>query len=195
VEVVGVTLSEQQYELARKRCAGKPIEIAKMDYRDIPDGEQFDAIYSIGMFEHVGYKNYLLFMRKVHAMLPPQGRFLLHTIGSSATVTYSDAWINRYIFPNGMMPSIRQLGASTEDFFVMEDWHNFGQDYDRTLMAWRNNFEVAWDNLCGHYDERFFRMWRYYLSCCAGAFRARSNQLWQVLLVRDGLRGSVPICR
>ena len=195
VEVIGVTLSGEQAKFAREHCAGQAVQILQQDYRDLPPGETFDAVYSIGMFEHVGYKNYRTFMRKVCEFLPSEGRFLLHTIGRNTTETSTDPWINRYIFPHGMTPSIRQIGQSIEDLFVMEDWHGFGQDYDRTLMAWRANFEGAWESLRDRYDERFFRMWRYYLSCCAGSFRARQNQLWQILLVKDGLKGDPPVCR
>ena len=195
VQVVGVTLSREQAKFAREHCAGHAVKILERDYRDLPPRETFDAVYSIGMFEHVGYKNYRTFMRKVHELLPSGGRFLLHTIGRNITGVSTDPWINRYIFPYGMMPSVRQIGQSIERLFVMEDWHGFGQDYDRTIMAWRANFEGAKDVLRGRYDERFFRMWRYYLSCCAGAFRARRNQLWQILLVKGGLKSDPPACR
>ncbi len=195
VQVTGTTLSGEQARLAREHCEGYAVRILQQDYRDLPSSERFDAIYSIGMFEHVGYKNYRTFMRKVHELLPSGGRFLLHTIGRNTTEIATDPWMNRYIFPHGMVPSIRQIGQSIENLFVMEDWHAFGRDYDRTLMVWRTNFESAWDFLRERYDERFFRMWRYYLSCCAGSFRARHNQLWQVLLVKDGLKIDLPVCR
>ena len=195
VEVTGVTLSGEQASLAREHCEGHAVQILQQDYRDLPSSETFDAIYSIGMFEHVGYKNYRTFMCKAHELLPSGGRFLLHTIGRNDTEVSTDPWINRYIFPHGMVPSIRQIGQSIEHLFVMEDWHAFGRDYDRTLMAWRTNFESAWESLRERYDERFFRMWRYYLSCCAGSFRARQNQLWQILLVKDGLKADPPVCR
>ena len=195
VEVVGLTLSGEQAKFAQEHCAGHSVTILEQDYRDFPASETFDAIYSIGMFEHVGYKNYRTFMSKVNELLEPQGQFLLHTIGRNDTAVTTDPWVNRYIFPHGMMPSIQQIGQSIEDLFVMEDWHSFGQDYDRTLMAWQFNFEAAWDSLRESYDERFFRMWRYYLSCCAGSFRARQSQLWQILLVKEGLREVPPVCR
>ncbi len=195
VEVVGVTLSREQAKLAREHCAGHAVRILHRDYRDLSSSETFDAAYSIGMFEHVGYKNYRSFMRKVYDLLPSCGRFLLHTIGRNTTGVSTDPWINRYIFPHGMTPSIRQVGQSIEGLFVMEDWHGFGRDYDRTLMAWRANFESAWESLRGKYDERFFRIWRYYLSCCAGSFRARQSQLWQVLLAKDRLDEDPPACR
>ena len=195
VEVVGITLSGEQAQFAREYCAGYDVEILQQDYRNFPSSEMFDAIYSIGMFEHVGYKNYRVFMRKVHDLLPPGGRFLLHTIGKSNTRIHTDPWINRYIFPHGMIPAVPHVARSVEKLFVMEDWHTFGQDYDRTLMVWRTNFEAAWDSLREAYDERFFRLWCYYLSSCAGSFRAQNNHLWQILLAKEGLPQNPPICR
>jgi cyclopropane-fatty-acyl-phospholipid synthase len=141
------------------------------------------------MIEHVGYKNYRAFMEVMHRCLKDGGLFLLHTIGSNQSRTSVDPWINRYIFPNGMLPSIKQLGNAIEGLFVMEDWHSFGADYDKTLVAWREKFENSWDILKSNYDERFHRMWRYYLLSCAGSVRARKNQLWQVILSKDGVPG------
>jgi cyclopropane-fatty-acyl-phospholipid synthase len=141
------------------------------------------------MIEHVGYKNYRTFMKVAYQCLEDDGLFLLHTIGGNQSQTAVDPWINRYIFPNGMLPSIRQLGSAIEGLFVMEDWHSFGADYDRTLMAWYQNFENSWDKLESNYSERFHRMWRYYLLSCAGSFRARKNQLWQVVLCKGGVSG------
>ncbi len=195
VQVVGITLSAEQATLARERCAGHAVEILLQDYRDLPANEQFDAIYSIGMFEHVGYKNYRAFMQRVHNWLPSHGRFLLHTIGGKVSMTHADPWVNKYIFPHGMLPSAAQIGSAIDGLLVLEDWHCFGLDYDRTLMQWLARFEGAWDTLRHAYDERFYRMWRYYLSVCAASFRVRDNQLWQVLLVRDGLREPPPACR
>ncbi len=195
VRVVGLTLSTEQAAMARQLCDGHPVEILQQDYRDFDPREKFDAVYSIGMFEHVGYKNYRTFMCKVSNLLEPDGRFLLHTIGGNISVTHTDPWINRYIFPYGMLPSIQQVGKAIEWLFVMEDWHNFGPDYDRTLMEWLLRFEAAWETLSQNYDERFFRMWCYYLCSCAGAFRARRNQLWQILLVPKGLQERVPAVR
>jgi cyclopropane-fatty-acyl-phospholipid synthase len=187
VEVVGITVSREQVELAREMCHGLPIEIKLMDYRDISD--RFDRVISVGMIEHVGYKNYRTFMKVAYQCLEDGGLFLLHTIGGNQSRTAVDPWINRYIFPNGMLPSIRQLGSAIEGLFVMEDWHSFGADYDRTLMAWYHNFENSWDKLESNYSERFHRMWRYYLLSCAGSFRARKNQLWQVVLSKGGVSG------
>ncbi|MBN1958281.1 MAG: cyclopropane fatty acyl phospholipid synthase [Desulfuromonadales bacterium] len=185
VEVVGVTISTSQAELARERCRGLPIEIRVQDYRDLEG--QFDRIVSIGMFEHVGYKNYRTYFQKVADLLKEDGLFLLHTIGGNVPADRTDPWIDKYIFPNGMIPSAQQISTSFEGFLVLEDWHNFGLDYDKTLMAWYNNFESAWPELKDNYDERFRRMWTYYLLSCAGSFRARDNQLWQIVLSKQGL--------
>ncbi len=187
VEVLGITISKEQVALARERCAGLPIEIRLQDYRDLQ--ETFDRILSLGMFEHVGYKNYRIFMQKVRNLLKEDGLFLLHTIGSNRSQKTTDAWIHKYIFPNSMLPSANQITAAIEGFFVLEDWHVFGADYDRTLMQWYDNFQKNWNMLKKKYDERFFRMWKYYLLSCAGSFRARANQLWQVVLSPRGIPG------
>lgn len=187
VEVMGITVSREQLEFARTMCRGLPVEIRLEDYRDI--NGRFDRIVSVGMIEHVGYKNYRTFMKVAHQCLENGGLFLLHTIGGNQSRTSVDPWIHRYIFPNGMLPSIKQLGEAIEGLFVMEDWHNFSVDYDKTLMAWHRKFEDGWDTLKSNYDERFHRMWRYYLLACAGSFRARKNQLWQIILSKDGIAG------
>lgn len=186
-EVVGVTISKEQVELGRKRCAGLPVEIRLQDYRDVQ--EKFDHVVSIGMFEHVGEQNYRTYMEVAHRVLKDGGLFLLHTIGGNRSVKNTDPWIDKYIFPNGMLPSVEQIGNSINDLFVMEDWHNFGPDYDKTLMAWDENFREGWDEIKDQYSERFYRMWRYYLMACAGSFRARKNQLWQIVLSKDGVGG------
>lgn len=186
-EVVGITISREQAELARQRCAGLPVEIQLRDYREMD--KRFDHIVSIGMFEHVGWKNHRTYLEAVHRCLSQDGLFLLHSIGSNRSTTHTDPWIDRYIFPNGSLPSAQQIGKAIEGLFVLEDWHSFGADYDRTLMAWHANFEAAWPELSEHYDERFRRMWRYYLLTCAGSFRARKNQLWQLVLSRGGVPG------
>jgi len=187
VEVVGVTVSGEQVELARTLCRDLPVEIRLQDYRDVD--EKFDRIVSVGMIEHVGYKNYRTFMELTHRCLNDGGLFLLQTIGGIQSRTSVDPWINRYIFPNGMLPSIKQLGKAIEGLFVMEDWHSIGADYDKTLMAWYRNFEESWSELKENYDERFHRMWCYYILSCAGSFRARMNQLWQIVLSKDGVPG------
>lgn len=185
VEVVGITVSDDQYQLGKELCSGLPIEIRMQDYRSL-DGV-FDRILSIGMFEHVGYKNYATFMRVVKKCLKKDGLFLLHTIGRNNSTTNVDPWIDRYIFPNSMLPSAKQLCTAFEGLFVLEDWHSFGVYYDKTLMQWFKNFHENWESLKERYDERFYRMWKFYLSACAGCFRARENQVWQIVLSPEGL--------
>jgi cyclopropane-fatty-acyl-phospholipid synthase len=183
VECVGITVSKEQAEFARERCRNLPIEIRLCDYREVD--EPFDRIVSLGMFEHVGPRNYTTYMRVVHRCLKPDGLFLLHTIGDNHAASQTDPWIEKYIFPNGDIPSLKQISAATERLFVIEDVHNFGTDYDRTLMAWFANFDRNWPRFKERYGERFYRMWKYYLLCCAGAFRARQLQLWQIVLSKD----------
>ncbi|HWQ59792.1 MAG TPA: cyclopropane fatty acyl phospholipid synthase [Candidatus Fimivivens sp.] len=187
VSVVGITVSKEQVELAQENCKGLPVEIRLQDYRDL--NEKFDCIVSLGMFEHVGYRNYREYFRVASKCLDENGLFLLHTIGDNRSSVSTDPWIEQYIFPNGMLPSISQIGKAIEDLFIMEDMHNFGADYDKTLMAWYANFERHWPELKGKYGERFFRMWKYYLLSCAGSFRARNIQLWQIVLSKRGLPG------
>ena len=188
VSGVGVTISKEQAALANERTAGLPVETRLLEYQAL-DG-QFDRIISIGMFEHVGYKNYRAYFEKAASLLRPDGLMLLHTIGGHRSTTHGDPWSEKYIFPNGMLPSIAQIGKAIEGLFVMEDWHNFGADYDRTLTAWRDRFDAAWPSLRGEkYDERFRRMWRYYLSTFAAVFRARNISLWQVVLSPRGVAG------
>jgi len=184
--VVGVTVSKEQVELGQKLCKGLPVELRFQDYRDVD--EKFDHIVSLGMIEHVGFKNYKTYMKVAHRCLKDEGLFLLHTIGCKKPGKM-DPWINKYIFPNSILPSLQQIAKAKEDLFVVEDLHNFSADYDKTLMAWYQNFENSWDTLKDQYDERFHRMWKFYLLSCAGAFRSRINQLWQIVLSKHGLVG------
>lgn len=187
VEVVGITISSSQKDYAEKACKELPVTILMQDYREL-SLQKFDRIVSVGMFEHVGYKNYLNFMKIVRRQLSEEGIFLLHTIGANVSGHYGDSWINKYIFPNGMLPSVVQISQSIEALFVMEDWHNFGVDYDRTLMEWYRRFNENWFEIKAQYDERFRRMWNYYLLSCAGGFRARRLQLWQIVMSKYGLK-------
>ncbi|MCI5052081.1 MAG: cyclopropane fatty acyl phospholipid synthase [Simkaniaceae bacterium] len=185
VEVVGVTLSENQAEFGRQRCVGLPVEIRVQDYRDVD--EKFDRVVEIGMFEHVGSKNYRTFMEVTYRCLKDDGMLMLHTIGNNRTTTGGDPWVDRYIFRGGHLPSIAEVGTSIEGLYVMEDWHNFGIDYDTTLLAWHDNFVHNWEKVKSNYPDPFYRMWNYYLLSCAGGFRARTIQLWQVVLSKRGV--------
>jgi cyclopropane-fatty-acyl-phospholipid synthase len=185
VKVVGITVSKEQVKLAKKLCKNLQVEIRLQDYRSLD--EKFDHIVSVGMFEHVGVKNYKKYMQVIRRCLKPNGLFLLHTIGGNSSVSMSDPWISKYIFPNSMIPSINQITKSSENLLVMEDWHNFGQYYDKTLMAWHNNFIKNWNKIKNNYDERFYRMWNYYLLSCAGSFRSNETRLWQIVFSKNGV--------
>jgi len=193
VSGVGITVSNEQAELARDLCRGLPIEIRLQDYRELD--EPFDAIMSIGMFEHVGGKNYREYFEVTRRCLKNDGLFLLHSIGTNQTPGRPDPWIEKYIFPNSMIPAASQVAAALEGLFVVEDWHNFGADYDRTLGAWRANFDAAWPALSGRYDERFRRMWHFYLAVSAAVFRSRRDQLWQLTLSPHGVTGGYRVPR
>ena len=185
--VRGLTVSREQAAFARKDCRGHDVTIALEDYRALEG--TFDRIVSIGMLEHVGFRNYRTFMKVARRCLTEDGLLLVQTIGGNRSVHGTDAWIGKYIFPNSMLPSARQIAAAGEGLLVLEDWHSFGPHYDRTLMAWHANFTRNWDRIKDLYDERFFRMWTYYLLSCAGSFRSRRNQLWQIVFSKEGLRG------
>lgn len=188
VQAVGITVSKEQVALGQELCKGLPVEIRLQDYRQV--NEKFDHIVSVGMIEHVGYKNYHDFFSIAERNLAGDGLFLLHTIGDVISMKSTDAWTHKYIFPNGMLPSIAFLGKAIEGLFVMEDWQNFGADYDKTLMAWYQNFQNSWDYLKDKYSDRFYRMWKYFLLSSAGACRARNrNQLWQIVLSKSGIPG------
>ena len=188
VTVTGLTISSEQATLARERCAGLPVEIKLTDYRNT--NGIYDRIYSIGMFEHVGHKNYKKYFQIVRNHLAPDGLFLLHTIGSNHSGSNTDTWTSKYIFPNSMLPSANQITAAAEEMLILEDWHSFGHDYYQTLKAWNSNIEENWTALAPSYNERFHRMWRYYLLSAAGSFRARHVQLWQLLYSRNGIEGT-----
>jgi cyclopropane-fatty-acyl-phospholipid synthase len=184
---VGITVSERQAKLARENCRGLAVEIRLQDYRDI--NEKFDHVVSVGMFEHVGYKNYRGYMEIARRCLKDGGLFLLHTIGNNRSELTGDLWVDRYIFPHSMLPSIKQIGASVEGLFVLEDVHNLGAYYDTTLVAWLDNFEKSWQEIKKKYDEKFYRMWKYYLQIFAGAFRSRYLNVWQIVFSGEGVPG------
>jgi cyclopropane-fatty-acyl-phospholipid synthase len=191
VSGVGITISREQADYARELCRGLPIAIRLQDYRELGADEnegRFDRMFSIGMLEHVGAKNYRTYFDVAHRCLANDGLFLLHTIGGPFSTNRTDPWVAKYIFPNSMLPSAAQIANAIEGRFVIEDWHEFGTDYDRTLQAWRENIECAWPTLDPRYDQRFRRMWRYYLACSMAGFRTRQNQLWQIVLSPNGVR-------
>jgi len=190
VRVTAVTLSENQHEWATCNFAHPNITFILGDYRDIMSGE-YDRIVSVGLLEHIGIKNYQLFFKKVFSLLKPEGIYLLHTIGSARTTTSTDQWIDKYIFPGGQLPSFKQIVDSIEEPFVIEDWHNFGENYSQTLHAWHHNLKKDWQiKTSSILTDKEFRMWEYYLLSCAGNFEARSSvQLWQIVICKNGVQG------
>ncbi|HKL51781.1 MAG TPA: cyclopropane fatty acyl phospholipid synthase [Wenzhouxiangellaceae bacterium] len=195
-QVVSYNISRRQVEYARRICNDLPVDIRQQDYREAAgDSERFDRVVSVGLMEHVGPRNYRGFFKTANARLKPGGLVLVHTIGGNQSRRAADRWITKYIFPGGVIPSEAQLTRAKEGLLVLEDWHNFGPDYDRTLMGWYQNFVAAWPQLeqADGLDERFYRMWRYYLNSCAGAFRARGLNLWQLVLSHGDIPRYEPV--
>ena len=184
--VVGITISEEQRRYGAELSRGLPVEIRLQDYREI--SEQFDRVVSVGMLEHVGPKNYRKYMRKVFETLRPGGVFVCQSIAANFSSHYPDPWVARYIFPNSMIPSATQVSKATEKLLVLEDVQNLGGDYEKTLKAWESNFRRSWHRFASRYGETFYRMWRFYLLGCAGAFRARGLQLFQFVFSKGGIR-------
>lgn len=184
VEVTGYTVSKEQIALGKELCKGLPVEFRLQDYREATGS--YDRVMSIGMMEHVGHKNHRAYFETVDRTLKPGGVAFVHTIGSNVSETLIDSFFHKYLFPNALIPSLTQISAAMEPTFAPEDVHNIGPDYDPTLMAWHENFEKAWPSLRAKYDEKFHRLWRFYLLSSAGSFRARFTQLYQILLTRPG---------
>ncbi len=185
----GLTLASDQTELGQQRAkeSGLPVNFILQDYRDFHPEQPYDRVVSVGMIEHVGPSNYDEYFKCAKRFMKDDGVFVLHTIGTKVSTNKTDAWIDKYIFPNGVCPSLVQLTQAMEDKFVLEDLHNIGENYDKTLCAWDKNFEAHWPEIKDEYGERFFRMWRYYLLTCAGAFRCRNLNVWQFVLTHNGI--------
>jgi cyclopropane-fatty-acyl-phospholipid synthase len=188
VIVDGITVSKEQMSLGKELCDGLPVKIELKDYRDL--SEKYDRIVSVGMFEHVGVRNYRTFFEIVSKCLKDDGIFLLHTIGTTKSDYTLGSWSTRYIFPNGMLPTIAHIGKAIEDLFVLEDWHSFGINYDKTLLAWYENFNMNWNKIKNKYSDTFYRMWKYFLLSSAGSFRSgMRNSVWQLVLTKKGIPG------
>ncbi|WP_428263698.1 cyclopropane fatty acyl phospholipid synthase [Haliangium sp.] len=187
VHVTGITISDEQLAYAREFTRGLDVTLLKRDYRAMTG--RFDKVLVCGMIEHVGHKNYRSLMQVAHRCLAPEGLFLLHTIGNPVSVRAIDPWLDKHIFPNATLPSMKQLAEASEGLFVIEDMHNFRAYYVPTLRAWYRNFDAAWPRLAQRYDQRFYRTWRYYFLFCAGIFRAGNAQLWQLVFAKDRARG------
>ncbi len=183
-KVLGITVSKEQVELGKELRENSQVYLRLQDYRDLRN-EKFDRIVSLGMLEHVGPKNYKTYMEIAKRSLKEDGLFLLHTIGKN-TPGPIDKWMDKYIFPNAVLPTMEQILKASRGKFVLKDLHNFGPDYDKTLMAWNENFQKSWSKIKKDYSQEFKRMWEYYLLSCAGSFRAGKNQLWQLVFSKEG---------
>lgn len=186
VDMVAVNISHQQILFARELCRHLPVQLFECDYREFKEYNssniKFDKVVSIGLCEHVGYKNYRVLMEIVRQNLKDDGLFLLHTIAKNISNHFTDPWIQKYIFPQAELPTLQWLCAAAEPCFITEDVHNLSVNYDKTLLAWCENFEKNWEILQGKYNDQFRRMWRYYLLSSAGGFRSRTMQLYQLVL-------------
>jgi len=189
--VLGVTLSKDQVSLGNQLWKHLPVELRLCDYRDVRG--TFDRVVSIGMMEHVGPKNYRDMMMTVDRCLKPDGVALVHTIANNKSLRHGTAWIDKYIFPNAVAPSLAQIGRALEGTFIVEDLHNIGPDYDPTLMAWWANFDRTYHEIAARYDRRFYLMWKFYLLAAAGGSRARDGQLFQFVVTKTGR--AQPDCR
>ena len=189
----GVTISSEQANYIAERYSHLPVNGLLVDYRDATG--KYDHVVSMGMFEHVGPRNYRVYFETAERLLDDGGFFLLHTIGSNRSANAIDPWMDKYIFVNGVLPSVAQIGSAIEGLFMVEDWHNFGADYDKTLVEWYEKFHSNWDSLKDRYSERFYRMWKFYLLACAGGFRSRNIQLWQIVLAKRGVPGGYATVR
>ena len=187
VAATGVTVSKEQVELGRKRAGNLPVTFELKDYRETTGS--YDHVVSLGMFEHVGPRNHRTFMEVTNRVLKDEGLFVLQIAARSNSKTLPDPWSGKYIFPNTLIPCLGEIASSTNGLFVMEDLHNFGADYDKTLQSWHRNFEAAWPSLKNKYSDRFYRMWRYYLLAAAGLSRSRAGQLWQIVFSKKGVLG------
>ena len=199
VHGMGITLSREQYEAFNRRIKeqnlGDLLEVALMDYRDLPKmNRTFDRVVSVGMVEHVGRRNYQLFMDCAKKVLKPGGLFLLHFI-SALKEHAGDPWIKKYIFPGGVIPSLREmLSCAAEDDFHTLDAENLRLHYNRTLLCWDKNYREHMDQIREMFDERFVRMWDLYLAACAATFHNGIIDLHQVLF-SNGINNDVPMVR
>ena len=199
VRGTGITLSHEQYEEFKRRIKEQNLEdlleVELMDYRDLPKlGKTFDRVVSVGMVEHVGRHNYQLFMDCAKKVLKPGGLFLLHFI-SALKEHPGDPWIKKYIFPGGVIPSLREmLSCAAEDDFHTLDVENLRLHYNRTLRCWDKNYKEHIDQVRQMFDERFVRMWDLYLASCAATFHNGIIDLHQVLF-SNGINNEIPMVR
>lgn len=199
VHGVGITLSKEQYEAFKARIKEEKLEeylrVELMDYRDLRNSDyQFDRVVSVGMLEHVGRDNYDLFFKNVDAVLKDKGIFLLHYISGYGEYP-GDAWIKKYIFPGGVIPSLREIISLSADYkYYVQDVESLRRHYVRTLLCWHENFENHLGEIEKMFDERFIRMWRMYLCACAASFNNGVIDLHQIQFIK-GVNNSLPMTR
>ena len=199
IKGTGITLSHEQYDEFKRRISAQGLEdyltVELMDYRDLPSsGKTFDRVVSVGMVEHVGRENYQLFMDSVSKVLKDGGVFLLHFI-SALKEHPGDAWIKKYIFPGGVVPSLREMiYCAAEDNFHTLDVENLRLHYNRTLLCWEKNYKEHIEEARKMFDEKFLRMWDLYLSACAATFHNGIIDLHQILMTK-GINNDLPMVR
>jgi cyclopropane-fatty-acyl-phospholipid synthase len=196
VEVTGVTLSVDQYETSVRRAAearlADRVTFKLQDYRNEP--ETFDRIVSVGMFEHVGQRSFAEYFRNLDRLLKPDGVALIHTIGRMGPPAPNNAWMNKYIFPGSYIPSLSQLAPVFEQQGLwLTDFEMLRIHYARTLEAWNERFQAHRADVAKRFDERFCRMWEFYLELCAAAFRYRTLVVFQMQIAKS--IDAVPITR
>jgi len=187
-QVIGITLSENQLKYSQKKAkemnVDNQVQFKMMDYRDIK--EKFDRIVSVGMFEHVGRKYYKTFFKQIKKVLKPDGLALLHTIGSVEGPRSPHPWITKYIFPGGYTPSLSELTVPIEKSgLIISDVEVLRMHYAHTLRNWKNRFTKNKDKVLKMFDEKFFRMWEFYLVSCEKAFEWGDQVVYQFQLTKD----------
>ena len=199
VKGTGITLSEEQHREFTKRIAEEGLEelltVELMDYRELKKSEwKFDRVVSVGMAEHVGRENYQMFIDCINHVLKPGGLLLLHFI-SELKEHPGDPWIKKYIFPGGVVPSLREMvSCMAEDGFHVMDVENLRNHYNRTLLCWERNFKEHAREVREMFDERFVRMWELYLASCAATFHNGVIDIHQVLASK-GINNELPMVR
>lgn len=199
IKGTGITLSKEQYKEFQNRIHEEGLEdyltVELMDYRDLPSmKEKYDRVVSVGMVEHVGRENYQLFINSVENVMKDGGIFLLHFI-SALKEHPGDAWIKKYIFPGGVVPSLREMiYAMSEKNFHVLDVENLRMHYNKTLLCWEKNYRENLDEVRKMFDEKFIRMWDLYLSACAATFHNGIIDLHQIVATK-GINNDLPMVR
>ena len=199
IKGLGITLSEEQFKAFKERIEKENLQdylqVKLMDYRELEkSGLLFDRVVSVGMLEHVGRSNYDLFMKCVSKVLKKEGVFVLHYI-SGLYESEGDAWIKKYIFPGGVIPTLREIISLSADYrFYTVDVESLRMHYYKTLLKWADNFEKNTDKVREMFDEKFVRMWRMYLYSCAACFYTGVIDLHQIVFTK-GVNNSLPLTR